>query len=72
MKRLVLRGITWNHSRALPPLVASAQRFEEYHPNVRIVWEKRSLHEFGHASLAELAKVFDLLEIGRASCRERV
>ena len=63
MKSLVLRGITWNHSRALPPLVASAQRFEEYHPNVRIVWEKRSLHEFGHAGLAELANIFDLLVV---------
>ena len=63
MKNLVLRGITWNHSRALPPLVAAAQRFEECHPNVRIHWEKRSLHEFGHASLAELAQAFDLLVV---------
>jgi multiple sugar transport system substrate-binding protein len=61
----LLRGITWNHSRALPPLVAAAQRFEELHSqaNVRIVWEKRSLHEFGHASLAELARTFDLLVV---------
>jgi multiple sugar transport system substrate-binding protein len=72
MKRLVLRGITWNHSRALPPLVASAQRFEEYHPSVRIVWEKRSLHEFGHASLAELAKVFDLLVVDHPMMGEAV
>jgi multiple sugar transport system substrate-binding protein len=43
--------------------VATAQRFEEYHPHVRIVWEKRSLHEFGHAGLAELAKIFDLLVV---------
>jgi len=63
MSSLVLRGITWNHSRALPPLVAAAQRFEECHPNVRILWEKRSLHEFGHASLAELAHAFDLLVV---------
>jgi multiple sugar transport system substrate-binding protein len=63
MKKILLRGITWNHSRALPPLVAAAQRFEEGHPNVRILWEKRSLHEFGHASLAELAHAFDLLVV---------
>jgi multiple sugar transport system substrate-binding protein len=63
MKNLLLRGITWNHSRALPPLVAAAQRFEECHPNVRILWEKRSLHEFGHANLAELAQAFDLLVV---------
>lgn len=63
MNRLLLKGITWNHSRAFPPLIATAQRFEEYHPNVRIVWEKRSLHDFGHASLTELAEVFDLLVV---------
>lgn len=63
MKTTVLRGITWNHSRALPPLVATAQRFEELNPGVRIHWEKRTLHEFGHADLATLARNFDLLVI---------
>jgi multiple sugar transport system substrate-binding protein len=63
MKQAVLRGITWNHSRALPPLVATAQRFEELHPHVRIQWEKRSLHEFGHADIVTLARNFDLLII---------
>jgi multiple sugar transport system substrate-binding protein len=63
MKQVSLRGITWNHSRALPPLVATAQRFEELHPGVRIQWEKRSLHEFGHADIVTLARNFDLLVI---------
>ncbi len=63
MKPVVLRGITWNHSRALPPLVATAQRFEELHPGVSIQWEKRSLHEFGHADIVTLARNFDLLII---------
>lgn len=58
-----LRGITWNHSRALPPLVAAAQRFEERHPEVRIHWEKRSLDEFGHAQLPTLSSAYDLLII---------
>lgn len=59
----VLRGMTWNHSRALPPLAASAQRFEETHPGVEIQWSKRTLHEFGHADLQTLADRFDLLII---------
>ena len=63
MSRTMLRGITWNHSRALPPLVATAQRFEELHPGVQIEWRKRSLHEFGHADIATLAHEFDLLVI---------
>jgi multiple sugar transport system substrate-binding protein len=63
MKQVVLRGITWNHSRAFPPVVAAAQRFEEQHPGIRIQWEKRSLHEFGHADIVTLAQNFDLVVI---------
>lgn len=63
MNQATLRGITWNHSRALPPLVASAQRFEELNPGIRVQWEKRTLHEFGHADIAALAHNFDLLVI---------
>ncbi len=63
MNPVLLRGIAWNHSRALPPLVATAQRFEEQHPGMRIQWEKRSLHEFGHADIATLAHHFDVLVI---------
>ncbi len=60
---LTLRGITWNHSRALPPLVAAAQRFEELHPGIEIHWTKRTLHEFGHAGLTPLCLENDLLVI---------
>ena len=60
---LTLHGITWNHSRALPPLVAAGQRFEELHPGIAICWEKRSLHEFGHQGLAPLCQENDLLVI---------
>ncbi len=63
MTALCLRGITWNHSRAFPPLVAASQRYEELHPQVRINWEKRSLDDFGHLGLAELARTYDLLII---------
>jgi len=60
---LELTGIAWDHSRALPPLVATAQRYEELHPGIRIRWEKRSLHEFGHMPVDELARRFDLIVI---------
>jgi multiple sugar transport system substrate-binding protein len=58
-----LSGIAWDHSRALPPLVATAQRYEETHPGVRIQWQKRTLDEFGHAPIDLLAKKFDLIVI---------
>jgi len=58
-----LQGITWNHTRGLLPMVASAQRFEELHPGVRISWDKRSLQEFADQPLAELGAQYDLLVI---------
>ena len=58
-----LRGITWNHTRGLLPLVATAQRFNETHPGVQISWEKRSLQEFADGPIDRLAERFDLLVI---------
>jgi multiple sugar transport system substrate-binding protein len=58
-----LTGIAWDHSRAFPPLVATAQRYEETHPGIRIQWQKRTLDEFGHASVDVLAQKFDLIII---------
>ena len=58
-----LKGITWNHTRGLLPMVATSQRFSELNPNIEISWEKRSLQEFADASIDDLAKRFDLLVI---------
>lgn len=58
-----LTGIAWDHSRAFPPLVATAQRYEETHPGIRILWQKRTLDEFGHAPIDILAQKFDLIVI---------
>ncbi|WP_029285808.1 ABC transporter substrate-binding protein [Pedobacter sp. R20-19] len=64
MEKIInLRGITWNHSRGLLPMVATAQRFSELYPNVQITWEKRSLQQFADFSIQELAERFDLLVI---------
>ena len=63
MEKVQLAGIAWDHSRAFPPLVATAQRYEEIHPGVRIRWEKRTLDEFGHMPIDQLALKFDLIVI---------
>jgi len=68
--RTLLRGIAWHHSRALPPLVATAQRFEELHAEVDVRWERRSLHDFGHADLTSLASHYDLLVIDHPAMGE--
>lgn len=44
-------------------MVATAQRFEELHPEVEIVWKKRTLQEFADKSVTDLAKEYDLLVI---------
>lgn len=58
-----LRGITWNHTRGLLPLLATAQRFEELHAGVEIVWQKRSLQAFADFPIQQLAERFDLIII---------
>jgi multiple sugar transport system substrate-binding protein len=65
-----LTGITWNHTRGYLPMVATAQRFSEVHPDVSITWHKRSLQQFADAPLANLAARFDLLVIDHPSIGE--
>jgi multiple sugar transport system substrate-binding protein len=63
-----LRGITWQHTRGYLPMVATAQRFSELHPDVQIRWEVRSLQAFADQSIAQLAEKFDLLVIDHPFC----
>ncbi len=63
-----LRGITWKHTRGLLPMLATAQRFEEMNPDVRITWETRSLQSFADEPLEMLAQHYDLLVIDHPSC----
>ena len=60
---LTLKGITWDHPRGYDPLAATAAAYRESHPDVRIVWETRSLQAFGNDSVEELAADHDLLVI---------
>jgi len=62
-EKIRLKGITWGHSRGFVPMVATAQRYEELHPEVEIVWTKRTLQEFADKSVTDLAKEYDLLVI---------
>ncbi|MEC3907856.1 extracellular solute-binding protein [Tamlana sp. 2201CG12-4] len=62
-KVIKLKGITWDHSRGYCPMVATAQRFSEIHPNVEIEWDKRSLQGFADEHIDQLALNYDLLVI---------
>jgi multiple sugar transport system substrate-binding protein len=63
MSTIVLKGITWGHSRGYTPLIAFSQRFSELFPAIEVVWKKRSLQEFADFPIEELTKDFDLLII---------
>lgn len=59
--KIILKGITWNHSRGFTPMTATAQRFAELNAGVEITWEKRSLQAFADQPIDSLAETYDLL-----------
>ena len=63
MAAVVLKGITWGHSRGITPLLALSQRYAELHPGVDIQWKKRTLQEFADYPIESLTKEYDLLII---------
>ncbi|TDX01368.1 extracellular solute-binding protein [Dinghuibacter silviterrae] len=63
MPALLLKGITWSHSRGVTPLLAAAQRFSELFPDVSVTWTQRSLQEFADKPLEALTEQYDLLVI---------
>lgn len=69
LQNVALSGITWDHTRGLLPMQATAQLFYEQTGAV-IEWHKRSLQSFADAPLAKLASEFDLLVIDHPSIGE--
>ncbi len=67
---ITLRGITWDHARGYAPMAATAARWRELHPEVEVVWEKRSLQAFADESIASLSQRFDLLVVDHPSMGE--
>jgi multiple sugar transport system substrate-binding protein len=63
MDKKILKGITWDHSRGITPLLAASQRFSELNPGVEIRWSKRNLQEFADFPIEKLTEQYDLLII---------
>lgn len=61
--KIHLKGIAWAHTRALAPLQVTSQVYRDFHPDVIITWDIRSLHHFGEGALEELTSSYDLLLI---------
>jgi multiple sugar transport system substrate-binding protein len=60
MKKL-LRGITWAHTRGIAPMQVTSQVYSDFHPDVEIKWDIRSLHDFGEGKLTDLVQEYDFL-----------
>jgi multiple sugar transport system substrate-binding protein len=60
---MILRGMTWDHSRGYDPMVATAREYARTHPGVEIIWEKRSLQAFADFPVEQLAQRYDLIVI---------
>ncbi len=58
-----LRGMTWDHVRGYAPLEAAAGKFGENRPDFEIVWDRRSLKDFGDYPVDELARQYDIIMI---------
>jgi multiple sugar transport system substrate-binding protein len=58
-----LRGIAWGHTRAVGPLLVTAQTAADFDSGLRITWDLRSLWAFGEAHVGDLVDDYDLLVI---------
>jgi multiple sugar transport system substrate-binding protein len=63
MAEVILRGMTWDHSRGYDPMVATSAAFAERHPGVTITWERRSLQAFADRPIGEMSETYDLMVI---------
>ncbi len=57
-----LKGMTWNHARAIDPLIAVCEAWER-ETGVSISWDSRSLQDFESYPVEDLARAYDLIVI---------
>jgi multiple sugar transport system substrate-binding protein len=73
----ILKGMTWDHARGFEPMIASAKKFCSENPDVKIIWEKRSLQAFADRPIELMAFDYDLMvidhpHVGEASRKDLI
>lgn len=63
-----LRGMTWDHRRAVDPLRDTHAMFAKQHPGIEIEWHARPLHGFEFTPVAELARSYDMIILDHPFC----
>jgi len=61
--RTRIRGLTWDHPRGYDCLADNVAEFHRLNPDLEIVWDRRSLQQFGAQPIEVLARAYDLLLI---------
>jgi multiple sugar transport system substrate-binding protein len=61
MTTIALRGMTWQHRRAIDPLIETYPIFQQLRPDICVEWESRPLHGFEFTPVEELARKYDLI-----------
>ena len=51
-----LRGLTWQHPRAIDSIYAASRAYAELHPSITLEWTARPLHESESSPLEELSR----------------
>lgn len=64
----VLAGMTWDHRRAISPLVETLSSFRARHPDITVEWTARPLHGFEFEPVADLARRCDLIILDHPFC----
>lgn len=56
-----IRGISWDHPRGFDCLAANVPAFQAANPDIEVIWERRSLKQFGEQPIDALAERYDLI-----------
>jgi multiple sugar transport system substrate-binding protein len=68
MSGIKLRGMTWEHRRAVDPLLRTLDGFGALRPDVSVGWSSRPLHGFEFTPVEELARAYDLIILDHPFC----
>lgn len=61
MGKIRLKGMTWDHRRAVDPLLAARDMFTTRHPEIEVIWHSRPLSGFEFTPVDVLAETYDLI-----------
>lgn len=56
-----LKGLTWDHPRGYAPLIQGAKEYSKANRGIEIQWDRRTLREFGEASIDQYLDRYDLV-----------